>query len=159
MDILLDPNANKEELSTGEELLQFLTFSVGKDMYGLELLSVHEILKPVPITRIPNVEESILGVINLRGEIIPIIDLRKKFDLGYTELVHNSRFIVIMHEEKRVGLFVDEVKGVIKIYRSDLSTTSSELSLNYNNLAESVSRYNGNLILNLSIEHLANFTD
>jgi purine-binding chemotaxis protein CheW len=150
-----------EEQELGEALAedtsQFLSFVVDKEYFGLELLAVHEILKPVPITRVPNVENYILGVINLRGEIIPILDLKKRFDLGYTELNPTSRFIVIMVNEKRIGIFVDEVKQVLKVPESCLSYTTDELHLSYGRLIDSVSRMNEQLILNLAIEQLVGF--
>ncbi|MCC5813256.1 MAG: purine-binding chemotaxis protein CheW [Leptospira sp.] len=143
--------------AVAEETSQFLSFVVDNEYFGLELLAVHEILKPVPITRVPNVENYILGVINLRGEIIPILDLKKRFDLGNTDLSPTSRFIVIMENEKRIGIFVDEVKQVLKVPESCLSYTTDELHLSYGRLIDSVSRMNEQLILNLDIEQLVGF--
>lgn len=145
------------EEQLAEETSQFLSFIVEDEFFGLELLAVHEILKPVPITRVPNVEDYILGVINLRGEIIPILDLKKRFDLGYTDLRASSRFIVIMQNEKRIGIFVDEVKQVLKVPESCLSYTTDDLHLSYGKLIDSVSRMNEQLILNLDIEELVGF--
>lgn len=145
------------EESLSEETTQFLSFIVEDEMFGIELLTVHEILKPVPITRVPNVEDYILGVINLRGEIIPIIDLKKRFDIIYTDLIPTSRFIVVMREEKRFGIFVDEVKQVVKVPGSNISYTTDDLSLNYGSLIDSVSRVNGQLILNLGILTLVDY--
>lgn len=149
----------EQELDEGlsEETSQFLNFMVNTESFGIELLSIHEILKPVPITRVPNVENYILGVINLRGEIIPIIDLKKRFDLGYSELKTSSRFIVIMYKEKRFGIFVDEVRQVVKVPESCISFTTDELHLSYGRLIESVSRMNQQLILNLDIEQMVGF--
>jgi purine-binding chemotaxis protein CheW len=147
----------KDEEFLAEEVEQFLTFLVNQEFFGIELLSVHEILKPVPITRIPNVDEYILGVINLRGEIIPIIDLKKRFDISFTELSPSSRFIVVMKDEKRFGLFVDEVRQVAKVPISQMSYTTDDLSLSYGKLIESVSRMNNGLILNLGVNQLVDF--
>lgn len=145
------------EEAISEDTSQFLSFMVDSESFGIELLAVHEILKPVPITRVPNVDNFILGVINLRGEIIPIIDLRRRFDLGYTELRPSSRFVVIMHKEKRFGIFVDEVKQVIKVPESCISYTTDDLHLSYGRLIDSVSRINDSLVLNLDIEQLVGF--
>lgn len=151
----------QEELETvgvvAEESFQYLCFVVENELFGIQLLSVHEILRPVPITRIPNVENYILGVINLRGEIIPIVDLRRRFDLGYSELRPTSRFVVIMENEKRFGIFVDEVKQVVKVPQSCISYTTDDLHLSYGKLLESVSRFNGQLILNLDVRELVGF--
>jgi purine-binding chemotaxis protein CheW len=157
--IQLDSQTQEENDSelVAEETEQFLTFIVDGEHFGIELLSVHEILKPVYITRIPNVENYILGVINLRGEIIPIIDLKKRFDLAYSELGSSSRFIVVMREEKRFGLLVDEVKQVVKVPVSQLSYTTDDLALSYGKLIDSVSRIDDQLILNLGIQQSFDF--
>lgn len=121
------------------------------------MLLVHEILKPVLITRIPNVDEHILGVINLRGEIIPIIDLKKNFHQTDTEIFPASRIVVVMLNEKRCGILVDEVKQVVKVNREFISYTTDDLSLNYSKMVESVSRHDEHLILNLDLEQIVDF--
>jgi len=157
MELIENPEPDTDEESIAEDTSQFLNFIVESEMFGIRLLSIHEILKPVPITRIPNVEDYILGVINLRGEIIPIVDLKKRFDLSYTELRNSSRFIVIMEREKRFGIFVDEVRQVLKVPESCISYTTDELHLSYGSMIESVSRMNGQLILNLDIREIVDF--
>ncbi len=142
-----------------EDIEQFLTFSIDGEMFGIRLLLVHEILKPVFITRLPNVEEYILGVINLRGEIIPIIDLKKRFSGSSTDLSPPSRIIVVMLKEKRCGILVDEVKQVVKVNRFQISDAIDDLSLNYNKMVESVSRYDENLILNLGLDQIIEFVN
>lgn len=139
------------------DLEQFLTFLVAGEYFGIRLLLVHEILKPVPITRVPNVHDYILGVINLRGEIIPIIDLKKRFHEEDTELLPISRIVVVMLEEKRIGILVDEVKQVVKVQKDFISYTVDDLSLNYNKMVESVSRHEDHLILNLDLEEIVDF--
>ncbi|MGQ2843913.1 chemotaxis protein CheW, partial [Leptospira interrogans] len=70
---------------TTESQKEYLTFNVEEEIFGIDILKIHEILKPVPITRIPNGDDYILGVINLRGEIIPILDLKQVFGIGYSD--------------------------------------------------------------------------
>ncbi|MCZ8342730.1 MAG: chemotaxis protein CheW [Leptospira sp.] len=157
---LLSSIAEKTKLEAESDLgdlEQFLTFLVNGEYYGIRLLLVHEILKPVMITRIPNVEEYILGVINLRGEIIPIVDLKKRFN-GEDTLIHPiSRIVVVVLDEKRIGILVDEVKQVVKIQKDLISYTVDDLSLNYSKMIESVSRHDQNLILNLDLEQVVDF--
>jgi purine-binding chemotaxis protein CheW len=146
-----------EEKQTMGELKQFLTFLVNRETFGITLSFVHEILKPVYITRIPNAEEYILGVINLRGEIIPILDLRQKFEQGFTPVKKETRIIVVHLNEKKIGLLVDEVLHVVKIEASNISYTTDELALNYNKMTESVSRHEDKLILNLGMKQIIDF--
>lgn len=109
-----------------EHLLQFLLFKVEGNHYAIDILEIHEILKPVTLTRIPNVRSDVLGVINLRGNIIPVIDLRKKFFNKYTELGENSRVIVSSSKNKNIGLLVENISEVARINEDQLETTSME---------------------------------
>ncbi|MCZ8155662.1 MAG: chemotaxis protein CheW [Leptospira sp.] len=139
------------------DIEQFLTFKIEGEFFGLQLLHVHEILKPVLITRLPNVSDYILGVINLRGEIIPIVDLKKRFHSNDSTINPISRIIVVMLNEKRCGILVDEVKQVVKIHKDFISYTVDDLSLNYSKMVESVSRHDNNLILNLDFNQIVDF--
>lgn len=139
------------------DIEQFLTFTINGEYFGLQLLHVHEILKPVMITRIPNVEEYILGVINLRGEIIPIVDLKKRFHEVDSDIMPISRIVVVMLNEKRCGILVDEVKQVVKVQKDHISYTVDDLSLNYSKMVESVSRHENHLILNLDFTQIVDF--
>lgn len=137
---------NSQESVSAEEIIQFLSFSVSNELFGIDLVHVHEILRPAFITRIPNVEEFVLGVINLRGEIIPIIDLKKKFEQGFTDITKISRIIVLEYNSKRFGLIVEEVRHVIKIQKTYISSINNQLSMEFNHMIDNVGR-SGDLIL------------
>lgn len=153
---MTERSKSEMEIDPGE-IEQFLTFTLNGEFFGFRLLVVHEILKPVLITRLPNVESFIMGVVNLRGEIIPIVDLKKRLHLVDTEIFPISRIIVVMINEKRCGILVDEVKQVVKIHKSFISYPTNDLSLNYSEMVESVSRYENHLILNLDFEKIVDF--
>ncbi|RHX87248.1 chemotaxis protein CheW [Leptospira stimsonii] len=146
-----------EAEKTTETQKEYLTFNVEQEIFGIDILKIHEILKPVPITRIPNGEDYILGVINLRGEIIPILDLKQVFGIGYSEIIPSTRIIVVVHEEKRAGILVDTVKQVVKIQQEKISQATDDLTLNYSSLIESVSQADNTLILNLNLSVLIHF--
>ncbi|EMM76660.1 chemotaxis protein CheW [Leptospira santarosai] len=142
---------------TGESQKEYLTFYVNEEIFGIDILKIHEILKPVSITRIPNGGDYILGVINLRGEIIPIIDLKQVFGIGYSDIIPSTRIIVVVQGEKRAGILVDTVRQVVKIQYDKVSNTTDDLTLNYSSLIESVSQADETLILNLNLSVLINF--
>lgn len=141
-----------------EEIIQFLSFSVSNELFGIDLVHVHEILRPAFITRIPNVEEFVLGVVNLRGEIIPIVDLKKKFDQGFTELTKISRIIVLEFNSKRFGLVVEEVKQVVKIQKNFISSINNQLSMEFNHMIDNVGRSGDLILLILDLNKLISLT-
>lgn len=104
------------------EKLQFLVFQSGNGMYGVNILETHEILKPVAVTRLPNVESEVLGVINLRGNIIPVVDILKKFSGDYAEIGDSTRIVVCTWEGKNLGLLVDRVVEVAAVAEEDIES-------------------------------------
>jgi purine-binding chemotaxis protein CheW len=112
-----------EKMSFATDGGQYLTFTLGKEEYGVEILKVQEIRGYSPVTPIPNTPSYIRGVMNLRGTIIPVVDLRTK--LSMVEAVYNqfTVIIVVMVGTKIVGLIVDSVSDVLNISTSDIQAT------------------------------------
>lgn len=94
---------------------QYVVFVLGSEYYGLDILSIQEITRYEAPTRIPNMSSYMQGIINLRGNIIPVIDLRRKFNLGNSEVTGESRILVLNLSEQKAGLLVDAVSQVTKI--------------------------------------------
>ena len=86
-----------------ENLIQIVSFSVGDETFGLDILNIQEIIRITEITRVPNSEDYVKGVINLRGKIIPIIDLRKRISMPSKEYDTDTRIIVIEFEDMVAG--------------------------------------------------------
>jgi purine-binding chemotaxis protein CheW len=101
-----------------DEILQLVTFSVGEEEFGVEILKVQEINKMLQVTKIPNSPDFVEGVINLRGKVIPIINLRKRLRLSDKEYDKNTRIIVMEIQGRTVGFIVDSVSEVLRIPRS-----------------------------------------
>lgn len=98
-----------------ENLLQLVTFVLGNDEFGVDILTVREIMHMLPITRVPNAPDFVEGVINLRGKILPIIDLRKRFGYPAREYDKRTRIIVMEIRNKIIGLIVDAVLEILRI--------------------------------------------
>lgn len=96
------------------EILQLVTFKLGDEEYGIDILRVQEINRMTEITTIPKAPFSVEGVINLRGKVIPVVNLRKKFGLGMKEVDYQSRIIVV-DVGTTVGLIVDSVSEVLRV--------------------------------------------
>ncbi len=102
----------------GDELLQLVSFEIGDEEFGVEILKVQEINRMLEVTRVPNAPEYVDGVINLRGKVIPIIDLRRRFGMARKEHDKNTRIVVVELSGKVVGFVVDAVSEVLRIPRS-----------------------------------------
>lgn len=102
-----------------EEAAQFLTFVLGEELYGVDILRVQEIMGWNPVTRIPNTPEYLRGVLNLRGSIVPILDLRMRFDMEQADYTPTTVVIVLSvqqgNEERTLGVVVDGVSDVINV--------------------------------------------
>lgn len=99
---------------------QFLTFQLGEELYGVDILRVQEIKGYTAITKIPNTPAHIKGVLNLRGTIVPIVELRTKFGMPTIEYTTFTVIIVVVIQEKIMGLVVDAVSDVLNIGKKDI---------------------------------------
>jgi purine-binding chemotaxis protein CheW len=107
----------------GDDGRQYLTFRLGDEEYGVEILKVQEIRGYSAITPIPNTPSYIKGVMNLRGTIVPVLDLRAKFGMSETEYTPFTVIIVVTVGRKVMGLVVDAVSDVLNIPREDVQPT------------------------------------
>jgi purine-binding chemotaxis protein CheW len=101
-----------------EELLQLVSFKIGDAEFGVDILRVQEINKMMELTIVPNTPSFIEGVVNLRGRIIPVLNLRTKLGLEIKEYDSETRIIVVELDDKTIGFIVDEVKEVLRIPKS-----------------------------------------
>ncbi len=98
-----------------DDLEQMVTFNLGQEEFGVNILQVQEINRMVEITRVPQTEQYVEGIINLRGKVIPIIDLRKKFGMAEKEYDGYTRIVVVDVSNEVVGLVVDGVSEVLRV--------------------------------------------
>lgn len=107
-------SSNNESL----ELLQLVSFTIANEEFGVDILKVQEINRMFQITKVPNSPEYVDGVINLRGRVIPVIDLRTKLSLQRKPHDKDTRIIVVELEGRTIGFIVDKVKEVLRIPNS-----------------------------------------
>ena len=100
--------------------LQLVTFSIGEEEFGVEILKVQEIVRSMEMTRVPSAPEFVEGVVNLRGRVIPIIDMRKRFGLERKEHDNRTRIIVIDMNGVVTGFVVDSVSEVLRLPRNTI---------------------------------------
>jgi len=116
-----------EFLGEDEDTLKdkYLTFKIANEDYAIEIKYVIEIIRIQKITRIPNIKDYIKGIINLRGIIIPVVEIRKRFNLLEIEYDDRTCIIVVMINNNSIGLIVDDVAEVIDITESNLTLPPS----------------------------------
>jgi purine-binding chemotaxis protein CheW len=108
----------KKGVETDQE--QFVTFALAGEEYGVDILKVQEIIGYKGFTKIPNVNECIQGVLNLRGAVVPVIDLRKKFKLEDKEFDKFTVIMIVEVQGKTMGLIVDAVSDVVSLNAEDV---------------------------------------
>ena len=122
------------ELETVNDELKLIIFKLGREEYGMDILRVQEIKRMMGITRVPSTPTFIRGVINLRGSVLPVIDLRTRLGLAENDLTEAARIIVVLVNDGIVGFIVDEVVEVTTINTQDVEaaqTLSSGLSADF----------------------------
>ena len=106
-----------------KEEVQLVVFKIGEEEFGVEINQVREIVKLVSITRMPRAPVFIEGVVNLRGQIITVIDLAKRLDLPSTGKTEATRIMVVEVGEDTVGMIVDSVSEVLRLSKDDIEDT------------------------------------
>ena len=147
-----------EEMSlevTHNEGIQLITFILGEEKYGLDILTVRELISyPEGLTQIPGMPDFIVGMFNLRGLVIPVMDLRKKFGMASEELHEYSVIIIVQVEEKNIGLIVDSVADVIFVKEEDIQETT-EMAVHVDTkFIKGVAKTKDEMVILMDIDHL-----
>lgn len=117
---------NKQSLTKSKETKQYIVVKLGNEEYGINIKYVQNIVRMTRITRVPKAPYYIKGVINLRGEIIPVMSVRLKFGLDSDEYTNATRIIIIKVEGNAIGLIVDQVKEVIPLSEDNIEKVSKD---------------------------------
>lgn len=136
------------------EVLQFVTFTMNNEAYAVDILNVQEINRITEITKVPNAADHVEGVINLRGKVIPVINLRKKFRLKEKQADYTSRIIIMGINGITNGLIVDSVSEVLRVPANIIEpapTMSSDLSSKF---IKGIAKMDDRLIILLDIDKL-----
>ncbi|WP_432798394.1 chemotaxis protein CheW [Poriferisphaera sp. WC338] len=136
------------------ELLQLVSFVVGEEEFAVPILSVQEINRMMEITRVPQSPEYVEGVINLRGKIIPVIDLRKRFDMGELNDTADARIIVIEVAKRVIGFTVDRVNEVLRISSNIVEPPPTICSGVDTDYIQGVGKLKDRLLIMLNLEKL-----
>ena len=144
---LLDKD-NKEE-----EIIQLVGFMVGNEEYAVPILSIQEIIKPIDYTRVPKTPSYVLGVFNLRGNVLPLIDLRLKFNISNIQQSEDMRYIVIKDENSVAGFVIDKITEAIRINVKQIENPPETLK-NNNNLISGIGKRDDSIVTILKTDEL-----
>lgn len=140
--------------SIGNEQLQLVTFEVASEEFAVDILSVHEINRMMELTRVPQSPPDVEGVINLRGRIIPVADLRRKFGMPAAERTDANRIIVVEVDAKVLGFIVDKVFQPLTLDKANVDPAPPMVCSINSDYITGVGKHENRLIILLDIRKL-----
>lgn len=147
----LDTVSEHQGKRKGDAFFHLVTFNLMKEEYGVEISSVQEIIRAADITPVPGAPSHVRGVINLRGKIIPVVDLRRRFSLPEADINDNQRIVVVELGPKRIGMLVDCVSQVIKVPAGVVEEMPDEAVSVDGNYIKGVGKLDSRLIIILDL--------
>ncbi|SHI68259.1 chemotaxis protein CheW [Propionispora hippei] len=132
--------------------VQLVAFKLGREEYGIDILQVQEIKRMTDITRVPHTPEYIKGVINLRGSVLPVIDLKTRLDLLEQDYTDDTRIIIVKVDEIAVGMIVDAVSEVMAIDHEQIEVSQEAVGGVSTNYISGVGKLENRLMILLNLE-------
>jgi purine-binding chemotaxis protein CheW len=140
--------------TSNDEVLQWVTFQLEEETYGINVMQVREVLRYTEIAPVPGAPDYVLGIINLRGNVVTVIDTRSRFGLMEGEVTDNTRIIVIESERQVIGILVDSVAEVVYLRSSEIDTTPSVGTDESAKSIQGVSNRDGKLLILVDLNKL-----
>ncbi len=141
-----------EDNKIGVTSTQYIVVNVGIEQYGIDIKYVDNIVRMQKITRVPKAQRFYRGVINLRGEIVPIMSIRRKFELEEDVITDKTRIIILKPEQQEpVGIIVDQVREVLSLDSDNIDKVHSDPKDEKSKYINAVGKHNGSLISILNI--------
>ncbi|KKD01142.1 MULTISPECIES: chemotaxis protein CheW [Photobacterium] len=117
--------AEIQKEDSNDQVLQWVTFQLEEETYGINVMQVREVLRYTEIAPVPGAPDYVLGIINLRGNVVTVIDTRARFGLMSGEISDNTRIVIIEAEKQVIGILVDSVAEVVYLRSSEIDSTPS----------------------------------
>ena len=146
-------STQKENVQLGATK-QLVVFSVENETFGVEILEVQEIIRMRDITWLPNTPDFVKGAINLRGNIIPVIDLREKFGLPPKPYTKFTRIIIVQVEDKLIGMIVDDVSEVVEVPEAEIEPPPEMVTGRSSEYIRGVAKVGDRLIIILELANI-----
>ncbi|MFT7374296.1 MAG: purine-binding chemotaxis protein CheW, partial [Oleiphilaceae bacterium] len=114
-----DDRNSSNTAANNDEVLQWVTYKLGEETYGINVMQVQEVLRHTEIAPVPGAPDYVLGIINLRGNVVTVIDTRSRFGLPSSDISDNTRIVIIESDDQVVGILVDSVAEVVYLRSSE----------------------------------------
>ena len=135
---------------------RYLAFQLGNEEYALDIKQISEIIKVKELTGIPRTPEFILGIVSLRGVVVPVFDLPRRLNLGASVTLPTSRIVICQLDDATVGLLVDSINQVIKLSDDEIEPTPEVLDERERDMVSGIGRYQGRMIIILNLHNALN---
>lgn len=145
-------SSNKKD--ENDEVLQWVTFKLENETYGINVMQVQEVLRYSEIAPVPGAPLYVLGIINLRGNVVTVIDTRSRFGLESSDITDNTRVVVIESEKQVIGILVDSVAEVVYLKASEIDEAPNVGNDESAQFIQGVSNRDGELLILVDLDQL-----
>ncbi|MGF1688912.1 chemotaxis protein CheW [Photobacterium japonica] len=146
--------AEIQKEDNNDQVLQWVTFQLGEETYGINVMQVREVLRYSEIAPVPGAPDYVIGIINLRGNVVTVIDTRSRFGLMQGEISDNTRIVIIEAEKQVIGILVDSVAEVVYLRGSEIDSTPSVGTEESAKFIQGVSNRDGQLLILVDLNKL-----
>ncbi len=144
----------QSKLKVEDDVIQWVTFRLAEESYGIAVMQVQEVLRVTEITPVPGAPDYVLGIINLRGNVVTVLDTRKRFGLPANEMDDASRIIIIESGEQVVGLLVDSVAEVVYLRAAEIESSPNVGNEESSRYIQGVHSQEGELLILVDVNKL-----
>lgn len=137
-----------------DQELQFVVFSLVDEEFAIDIMQVKEIIKMASVTRLPQAPNYITGIINVRGEIIPVISLRQRFGIPRGEETSSTRIVIVESQGNSTGLIVDEVSEVLRLSQEAIEAPPQDVAGLRTEFIRGIGKIDGRILVILRLEKL-----
>ena len=149
-----DERRNAEKVGQNDEVLQWVTFKLENETYGINVMQVQEVLRYTEIAPVPGAPSYVLGIINLRGNVVTVIDTRARFGLDSADITDNTRIVIIEAEKQVIGILVDSVAEVVYLRASEIDAAPNVGNDESAKFIQGVSNRDGELLILVDLDKL-----
>lgn len=140
--------------TSDDPILQWVTFRLENESYGINVMQVQEVLRYTEIAPVPGAPSYVLGIINLRGNVVTVIDTRERFGMSSSEVTDNSRIVIIETDMQVVGILVDSVAEVVYLRQSEIETAPNVGNDETSKFIQGVCHKNDELLILVELDRL-----